>query len=59
METYTLAIKIISSMSDEEVCEFMGVNFYDIDEYAGFYDLRYHATIQKAEELEREQNIVA
>lgn len=54
-ESYQLAINIVRDWTDEQVCEYLGINFYDTDE-EDIYDLRYHATIGKAEEL-LEQNI--
>lgn len=56
-DAYQIAIKMVRDWTDKEVCAYLGVNYYDIDE-DDMYDLRYHATIGKAEQL-LEQNIVA
>jgi len=56
-DAYTLAINLVRDWTDEQVCAYIGVDFYETDD-EDMYDLRYHATIAKAEDLEK-QNIVA
>jgi len=56
-DAYQLAINIVRDWTDKQVCEYLNLNYYDYDD-EDMYDLRYHATIQKAEQL-LEQNIVA
>lgn len=54
---YEIAINIIRDMTDEQVCAYIGVNYYDYDD-EDMPEIRLNATIQKAESL-LEQNMLA